>query len=746
MLTRLTALPYVVVLLAGPAPAAHAQPGVPADRPSARAVRIAQAPVIDGNVADDPVWTAVTSLTGFSQTEPNAGQPASERTEVRIAYTDDTLYFGVVLFDRDLGGITVAEVRRDSPLDDTDSFQILLDTYHDRQNGFVFATTPAALEYDGQVSNEGGGGGPGGNQRQQGGSGGGFNLNWDGSWTVRTSRAGEGWSAEFAIPFSTLRYEAGAGREWGLNFQRTIRRNNESAFWAPLPFQFGLTRVSMAGTLSGLDLPAQRNLTLVPYVLADARERTAADATLLGDVGLDVKYSLTPSLTLDATVNTDFAQVEVDEQQINLDRFNLFFPEKRSFFLENAGLFAVGSPAEAELFFSRRIGIDASGAATPIGGGGRLSGRVGPLNVGLLNMQTNEAGSLGNNFTAARVQREFGRSNLGAMYVGRRATGRGAADTDHNEAYAVDGRWGIGTTGLLSGFLARTNTPGVASGQHAYRFEARRETQPLTLAAAYTETGRNFNPEVGFLSRRGGFRKFDTTAFSRIRPRDLWRFQEIRPHTLYRAYWNHDGFQETGYWHIDSHFELRSSWEFHTGMNVTREGVVAPFEIYPGVTVAPGTYDHAEAQFVFQTSEGASVYGYVQVVAGGFFGGDRVRWSPSLRVRASDSLNAEVGLTRNDIDLAGGRFTTNLARLRVSYSFTPRVFAQALVQYNDRANVWSNNFRFGWLQEANTGLFLVYTDSHDIDGANDLTSRTLTPTGTNRSFIVKFSRMFDALR
>jgi hypothetical protein len=299
---------------------------------------------------------------------------------------------------------------------------------------------------------------------------------------------------------------------------------------------------------------------------------------------------------------------------------------------------------------------------------------------------------------------------------------------------------------LVSVFAARTRTPGVASSEHAYQLQVRRDTQPLTLSTGYTETGQNFNPEVGFLSRQGGFRKFDATMFSRIRPgARLPQFQEIRPHTSYRAFWNHDGFQETGYWHIDSHWELKSSWEFHTGMNVTREGVVSAFSIYPGVTVPPGTYDHAEAQLVLQSNDGRAVYGRVQVIAGGFFGGDRVQWSPSLRVRASDSINTEVSLTRNDVDLPGGRFTTNLARARFSYSFTPRLFVQALVQYNDRANAWSNNLRFGWLQQANTGVFVVYTDSHLIDGTDDLTGRPLTPIGINRTFIVKFSRLFDVL-
>ena len=354
--------------------------------------------------------------------------------------------------------MTVSDSRRDSPLDDVDSFRILLDTYKDRQNGFVFATNPAALEYDGQVIGEGGmvlGGGGGGGGRQQGGSGGGFNLNWDGAWRVRTAMTDDGWSAEFEIPFRTLRYEPGEGREWGVNFQRTIRRRKETAYWAPLTFQFDLLKVSQAGTLAGLDLPGQRNLKLIPYALGEIRERGAATSrtTALGDVGLDAKYGLTPSLTLDATVNTDFAQVEVDEQQINLDRFNLFFPEKRPFFLENAGLFAVGAPGEAEVFFSRRIGISETGAEIPILAGGRLSGKAGPVNVGLLNMQTDDTvTTAANNFTVARVRRDFAnRSNLGAIFVGRYATGDQALDNNHNASFAVDGRWGIGRTGAHLG-------------------------------------------------------------------------------------------------------------------------------------------------------------------------------------------------------------------------------------------------------------------------------------------------------
>ena len=403
--------------------------------PGATAEPITGAPTIDGQVLDDPVWTAIEPVTGFTQTTPNEGQPASERTEVRIAYSADTLYFGVVCYDGDPSTIIVSDSRRDSPLSETDSFLIILDTYRDQQNGFVFGTNPSGLEYDGQVTNEGqgtggfvGGGRGGGGGRQQRGTGRGFNLNWDGSWEVRTQVSDIGWSAEFAVPFRTLRYSSGESQTWGLNFQRNIRRRNETAFWSALPRQYTLYRLSLAGQLTGLQLPPQRNLKIMPYVLGDAvSNEFDGNDVLLGDTGIDLKYSLTPSLTLDATYNTDFAQVEVDDQQVNLNRFNLFFPEKRPFFLENAGLFGVGNTGSAELFFSRRIGIGPDGQVIPILGGGRLSGQVGGnLNVGLLSMQTQEVEGVApsNNFTVARVRKDLrNRSNVGAIFVSRQASG-----------------------------------------------------------------------------------------------------------------------------------------------------------------------------------------------------------------------------------------------------------------------------------------------------------------------------------
>ena len=730
--------------------AATAQPSVTAAVPPAAAnvataSHAVQAPTIDGDVLGDPAWAQATPITTFWQEQPDEGQPASERTEVRVVFTADTLYIGAVLYDSDPSGIVVSDARRDAPMDDTDSFQMILDTYRDRQNGFVFGTNPAGVEYDGQVTNEGqGGGGLGFGQMQSGGSGSGFNINWDAAWTVRAKIGEHGWSAEFAIPFRTLRYPAGASQTWGVNFQRNIRRRNERAYWAPIPRQFNLYRLSLAGSIGGVQTPALRNLRITPYALGNqlASGEVPVDAETDFDFGGDLKYGLTPSLTLDATINTDFAQVEVDDQQVNLDRFTLFFPEKRPFFLENAGFFSVGNPGEVDLFFSRRIGIGDNGEAIPIMGGGRVSGKAGKFNVGLLNMQTSEFDDIvpSTNFSVARVSRDLpNRSSIGGIFTNRVAMGDLAGDDEHGRTYGLDGKIGIGMTTVVSAFAAKTETPGVDESDHAFNVRSQTNRPQWDFNVGYQEVGSEFNPEVGFLSRRG-YRKPDAMLMTRFRPKDFINIQELRPHATFRGFWGLDGFQETGFMHLDNHWQFRDSSEVHTGMNLTREGVRTPFEIYPGVFVPPGTYDHAEAQLVGMTNQGAPISISMRATIGGFFGGDRLTLNPTLRMRAGDALTAQIDYQRNDIALPGGAFVTNLVRTRVSYSFTSRMFTQALVQYNDRADLWSMNFRFGWLQAANTGLFVVYTDTR---GLYDLFDR---PERTDRSFTVKYSYMLDLFR
>jgi len=717
------------------------------ERPELASAVLSEAPVLDGVIEGDPAWDGVPSAGGFTQTTPFDGQPASFDTVVRVGVHGNILYVGVVLLDPDPGSLIVSDRRRDASLGDSDSFRFILDTFRDEQNGFVFGTNVAGAEYDAQLIGSSGGGGFGG--RMSGGSGGGLNVNWDASWDVVTRVTPNGWTAEFAIPFNTLRFPRQARQTWGINFERTIRRNNETAFWAPLERQFTLTRVTHAGTLSGLDVPDPRNLKLLPYALSSARrEFSVADpeTDVATDFGADLKYSITPSLTLDATFNTDFAQVEVDEQQINLDRFSLFFPEKRPFFLENAGLFSVGESGETEVFFSRRIGIGEDGSTVPILGGVRVTGSVGEWKVGLLEMQTESVGNTlaASNFGVARVLRELkNRSAVGVLFTNRLETGDLAGDDSWNRVFAVDGRWGIGDYGTISGFVARSETPGMDGNATAGHINASYSNERGILSLGYTEVAEDFNPAIGFL-RRTDYRKLSTTVFSRWRPQDFIGIQELRPHVTYRGYWKRDGFQQTGYLHVDNHWEWRSGWEIHTGRNWTYEGVINGFQIADGISVPAGEYPHAEWQIVGMMPERSPVRAEVRLNRGGFFGGSRWAWVPEVSARYGEKVTAEIALGHNRVDLPDGQFITNLFRARASYSFTPRIYLQALGQYNDQSEQWSMNVRFGWLQQANTGLFVVYNSINRLDS---LTMNDEFPgEPVIKGLTIKYAYLFDVYR
>ncbi len=706
------------------------------ERPIARAESLINTPVVDGEVLNDEIWQAIKPFGNLSQTQPNFGRAATEKTEIRIAYTDETFYVAVVCYDSRPNDLVVSDARRDANLDNTDAFLFILDTYKDGQNGFIFGTNSLGVEYDAQVDNEGQGNFNA--NRQQGGTIGGFNLNWDGSWTVETQVGDYGWSAEFAIPLRTLRFQG--GKDWGLNFRRNIRKTNEIVYWAEMPVVFDLNRLSLAGTLTGLNLRSPGNLKVIPYVLGQVAKDftvTDPDTKFTPEVGGDIKYSITPSLTLDLTYNTDFAQVEVDEQQVNLDRFNLFFPEKRPFFLENAGLFSVGSPGEVDLFFSRRIGIGDNGNIVPIIGGARLSGKLNRTNVGLLSMWTEDVQEKGieeNNFTLARVNHEFkGRTALGAVFINRQGL---QSNDNFNRTFALDGKLGLGKKARMSGFYAQTKDPNDTINAHSFKFQTDYKWNGWEMRAAYTEVGQGFNPEVGFLLR-SAFRKPEGLILYHLRPKDPnSKILEYRPHISYRGYWNFDGFQETGFLHIDNHFEWKSGLELHTGVNITTEGVVNAFDISRGknILVEPGVYRHAESQLIFFTNQSNPFSVSTRSVIGGSFGGTRFIESITGRFRLGDKFNSELTFLYNNFQLPNGNFTANILRTQLSYAFKPNIYLQGLVQHNTTNKLWAANIRFGWLQQANTGLFVVW--NYNLQDGDPL----------NNSFIVKYSRIFDLVR
>ncbi len=737
-------------------------------------MKVEEGPTIDG-LLDDPVWQLGSPLSDFVQNEPLEGKPATERTEVTLLYDTENLYVGVACYDSDPSGILVSESERDADLVNTDAFWMVFDTFLDRQSGFVFGTNPSGLEFDAQISKEGsgGGGGPGpaGSRRTQRGSGGGVNKNWDGNWQVATHTNNEGWMAEFKIPFSTLRFRESDTQVWGVNFARNIRRKNEQDYWSPVPRQWDLYRLTYAGELHGLEVQPPRNFKVIPYVIGSARRDyegdPQGDATYLGDGGFDMKYSLTPSLTLDLTYNTDFAQVEVDEQQINLTRFNLFFPEKRPFFLENAGLFAVGSSQEVELFFSRRIGISDDEAIVPILGGSRLTGKIERWNIGFLSMQADSLGDCSstdlcvapaNHFTVGRVSRDFGRrSQLGGIVVNKENTSA-AGSQDYNRTFGVDGRLGIGESFLATGYLAKTSTFHEEEGHdayqgsdHAFGINGEYTTGTRRFWLGYKEVGENFNPEVGFL-RRNAYRNIETGAFTYIRPQSIQWLRELRPHLTYDVFYSLDGFKESERIHMDSHVEWDNGSRFSPAVNVTLEGFREPFEIFPNVFIPPGSYRNAEIAWRFNSDLSAPFSFDVGLDAGGFYSGNIRNYALGLNWRGGSQLLTSVSYTHNDASFPvegpngefGGDFRTNRVASRINYSFTPRIFVQSLIQYNDAADNWSTNVRFGWLNAAGTGLYIVYNEAQDLERIDyGFQRRILGGEPLNRALYIKFTREFN---
>lgn len=708
----------------------------------ATAVAVSVAPDIDG-MLDDAAWQTAQVLTGFIQREPMDGQPASERTEVRILYDRDAIYVGVWAWDSRPGEIVPGEAIRDYEVTDADAVIMVFDTYNDEQNGFVFGTTPAGIEYDGQVTSAGSGGGfflGGGSNRSrrfQSGAGGGFNKNWDGSWEVATSRDEEGWYAEFRIPFSTLRYGSGTAT-WGFNISRRVRRLNEEAFWSTVPREFGLYRLDFAGDLAGLEPPFRRAVTATPYMLGSTIRDYAAGAVEFDanvDVGGEAKIQVTQGLTLDLTVNTDFAQVEVDDAQVNLTRFPLLFPEKRSFFLENAGFFTVGGGG-VDLFFSRKIGID-SGSPISIKGGGRFSGRTAGLNVGLLHIQTDGVlGSDRNAYSVVRMAKELpGRSRIGGLFTDRRSN----LSSDENQTYAVDAQVGLGDQVTLTSYLAKTQTPGMDASDMAWDVTTSLASRDWRANATVQAIGENFNPEIGFVPRRG-HRYYQLFALWTYRPSGI--FRELRPHASYFTYRNSGsaaapGFEISSRWHVDNHWEWPSGMEMHTGANYVTEGLYEDFDIPGvGVTVPQGIYKGWVGALVYFTDRSRPLSFNSRFDWGDFLSGSKRTSSGDLTYRYGDRSSVTWAVAYNDVHLPQGDFTTTLTSLKLGYFFTPRVYLQGLLQYSDQVDQWSTNVRFGWLNTAGTGLFIVY---NDVQGFDTLSG----PQG--RSVFIKYTRQLGVL-
>jgi hypothetical protein len=721
----------------------------------------AEPPIIDGRVTE-AAWQRVQPLADFIQQDPQEGQPATEGTEVRLLFSATHVYVGVICFDRDPSAIINTQSRRDGALTDTDSIIVVFDTFNDNQNAFVFGTDPLGIEYDGQVAREGqtsgvtvGGGATlaatvaSGNQR---GTISAFNLNWDADWVVKAQITDRGWEAEMAIPLKTLRYAPGLDRTWGVNVLRNIRHKNEQVFLSPIPRGFDIYRISLAAKMTGVSVPARRDVKVIPYGLASvAKDFTRASDQVdgKGTGGLDLKWGIRPSLTLDATVKTDFAQVEADEQQLNLTRFDLFFPEKRPFFLENASTFQFGQPQAVDLFFSRRIGLSSSLTPIDIIAGTRLSGKVSRgWDVGFLNIQTDRLDDAdgrrlapATNFSVMRAQKEVGRSTYGGIFVGRYVTDDNVAGQNKwNRAYGVDADIQLARTQRMSAFFARSDTPGTTGSDYAGRALYTFTNDLWQISGGFSQVGDRFNPEVGFLPRRG-YRRPEMRVNYQYQPKSIHWIRRFSPHTSGAVFTGFDGTLQSSVLHIHP-FEIQPAHGGRFGwfMDRSQDRPTKAFTVYDRdgrkVAIPPGLYTWWQnaVEYLHNPSAPVSVNGRLRL--GHYYNGDFTSIEFTNEYRLTTTVTASVGWTRQHATLPAGEFVTYLFPVKGNYSFTPRASLSALLQYNGQTAEFSSNIRLALLTRSGTGLFVVYNDQRDLTDYTSLDT-------LGRSFIVKFTRLID---
>jgi hypothetical protein len=666
----------------------------------------------------------------FIQNDPREGMPATFDTEVRVLYDDDAMYFGVFAKDDQPSRIIANDLKKDFNTDQNDGFRIILDTFHDQRNGYQFATNPAGAKWDAQMVNEG---------RES-------NANWDGIWDVATRITETGWYAEIRIPFRTLRFSAADVQIWGVNFERKVRRLNEDSYWSPLPRIYDIQRVSLAGTLEGMrGVRPGKDLRIKPYVLSSGS--AIAGSATRGDFegGFDVKYGVTTGLTWDFTVNTDFSQVEADEQQVNLTRFSLFFPEKRDFFLENSGIFQFGGAIQGgggnnitagrqnqsqdmRLFFSRRIGLSDGGQAIPILGGTRLTGRQGAYSVGLLNIQQREEGPVpATNFTALRLRRDIlANSDIGAMILNKEEAG-----PHYNRVAGVDANFRFGEYLTTGGYLAKTFSPPAAVPASGNAFASRAnilfDHRRTRVGATVTAIGSQFNDELGFVPRRG-IVNYEAQANYRFRPLAVSRWiREIQPH------WNVDMFTSQADGSLESRYQdfhfpinFQDSTFFEVGVNPNIEVIKSPFLINSsqGVVVNPGRYEFDEYFILVNSNTSAPAAIGARYSIGDFYDGYRRSYALGPSFRLSENFNTSVNVQVQDVELSTGAYVSTLITGRVNYNFNTKMFVNALLQYNTDSHQWSSNLRFNIIHRPLSDFFLVYNERRD-ERSGDLLDRAL---------------------
>jgi hypothetical protein len=707
-------------------------------RATIRAVRLTSPLRLDGQL-DEEFYNTIPAISDFIQQEPREGAAATERTEAWLLFDADHVYVSFRCWESRPERMVVNEMRRDDMnVYQNDHIAFVFDTFYDRRNAVEFVINPLGGRMDGQITNE----------RQYGGD-------WNPVWDLKVGRFEGGWTLETAIPFKSLRYRPGRAQIWGFNVRRVTRWNNEWSYLTRIPSALsgmGIFQVSLAATVVGLEAPAgSKHIEIKPYAISNIRSDLVATPKISnelgGDIGLDAKYGITQNLTTDFTYNTDFAQVEADEQQVNLTRFSLFFPEKREFFLENQGTFAFGGAGSNGggggtsgtndtpiLFYSRRIGLE-RGQVVPIQAGGRLTGRVGRYTLGALNIHADDeplSGSPATNFSVVRIKRDvLRRSSIGTIFT-RRSLSPTAPGS--NTAYGVDGTFAFFDNLAINTYWARTQTEGLSGNDISYRAQLDYAGDRYGVQLERLLVGEDFNPEVGFLRRDDMRRSFAQFRFS-PRPRGIRTVRKFSWLGSIAYVENLAGRLETRNRAGEFGIELQNSDKFTIHYEDAYEFLPRPFPIATGVTLPVGPYDFASTRAGYNFGRQRKWSGNVTVEYGSFYSGHKTAVGVSQgRLNFTSQFSVEPAYSVNKVDLAGGAFTTHLAGSRIIYTITPLMFVSALLQYSSGDNSVSNNVRFRWEYRPGSELFLVYNEQRD-------TVAVRFPALANRAFIVKVNRL-----
>jgi hypothetical protein len=696
-----------------------------------RAVRIDKPLKIDGQL-DEEVYQDVPGAGGFIMQEPREGEQATEPTDTWIFFDNENLYIAARCWDDHPERWVVTELRHDNGnIIENENLSVSLDTFHDRRNGFMFQTNPLGALREQAFTDEVN-----------------INSNWNTVWRVKSGRFEGGWTVEMAIPFKSLRYRGSGPQMWGINFRRMVKWKNETSFLTRVPRAYGhngIFRVSSAGTLVGLETPAQSmNLELKPYVVSALTTDHAAAAPFSNrfspNAGFDFKYGLTRSLIADATVNTDFAQVEEDLQQINLTRFTLQFPEKRDFFLEGQGMFNFGGTRGngndvPVLFFSRRIGLS-QGQSVPVVAGGRLTGTVGKFGIGALNIQTDDkisAGAVATNFSVVRLKRDIlRRSNIGVLATRRSpAAGRSAS----NDVFGADANLAFFRNLSINGYYARTATPGVNGDQSSYRGRFDYAGDRYGLQAEHLLVGDTFSPEIGFM-RRSDFRRSTVGARFSPRPKSNRVIRKLDWEAGYDYITDSrrtriENRQLSAAFQVD--FDSSDQWTLDYAHDF--EYLPRNFQIAPAVVIPIGGYDYDTVRMTYELGQQRRVSGQLSVASGTFYDGHKKEANfTSGRIALSARVSIEPGVTMNWIDLPQGSFKNRLMTARAIFTPSPRTVISSLMQYNATDQTVSSSVRLRWEYIPGSELFIVYSDGRN-------TSEAPVPRLINRSVAIKLTRL-----